>query len=103
MKRVLLVLLTLLFSLPAFALDRAQPRFQIVVQNPQSRVQTTVGMTRIHTTAANIRVAWLPLLAPLPYSYPRTTQEVPDPLVMSGTEIPQRPHARIRAVVTLPR
>ena len=103
MKRVLLVLLTLLLSLPALALDRAQPRFQIVVQNPQSRVQTTFGMTRIHTKAANIRVAWLPLLAPLPYSYPRTTQEVPNPLVMSGTEIPQRPHSAAHAVVTVRR
>ncbi len=103
MKRVLMLLVMLLLcSAPAFAVAQTQPRFTFIPRK-QSRVQTTLGMTRIHTKAANIRIAWLPFLAPLPYSYPRTTQEIPNPLVVTGTEIPQRPHTRIRAVVTVPR
>ena len=88
MRTVLIALILLILSASAFALE-TQP---LVVQAPvTSKVQTTVGMTQVHTKAANIRVAWLPLLAPLPYSYPRTTQEIPNALVLTGTEIPQRP------------
>lgn len=103
MKRVLMFLVVMLLcSAPAFAFNQTRPQF-VFTPPQQSRVQTTLGMTRIHTKAANIRIAWLPFLAPLPYSYPRTTQEIPNPLVMTGTEIPQRPHARIRAVIAIPR
>ena len=89
MKRILIALALLALSASAFALETTP----LVVKAPvTSKVQTTVGMTRVHTKAANIRVAWLPFLAPLPYSYPRTTQEIPNALVLTGTQIPQRPH-----------
>ena len=88
MKTTLIALLLLLGSASAFALQTPP----LVVQAPvTSKVQTNLGITQIHTKAANIRVAWLPLLAPLPYSFPRTTQEIPNALVLTGTEIPQRP------------
>jgi hypothetical protein len=81
MKRILLALIFLLSSATLCA------------QTPQ-RVEVDLGMTQIHTKAANIRIAWLPFLAPLPYSYPRTTMEVPNALVLMSTPIPQRPHQR---------
>jgi len=92
MKQLLLALSLLIVAATAFAAEPAPTILQI---NPpeQSRIQTNIGITQIHTRAADIRVAWLPLLAPLPYSYPRTTQEIPNPLVLTGTQIPQRPRA----------
>jgi hypothetical protein len=79
MKRVLMALTLLLSS----ATLRAQ--------TTTFHVEVDLGMTQIHTKAANIRIAWLPFLAPLPYSYPRTTMEVPNPVVLTSTPIPQRP------------
>jgi len=71
MKRPLIALLLLLSSATAFAAEQAPSIFQI--SPPQrSRVQTNLGITQIHSRAADIRIAWLPLLAPLPYSYPRS-------------------------------
>jgi hypothetical protein len=92
MKQLLLALSLLIVATTAFAAEPAPTILQI---NPpqQSRIQTNIGITQIHTRAADIRVAWLPLLAPLPYSYPRTTQEIPNSLVLTGTQIPQRPRA----------
>jgi len=98
MKTTLIALLLLLGSASAFALQTPP----LVVQAPvTSRVQTNFGMTQVHTKAANIRIAWLPLLAPLPYSYPRTTQEIPNALVLTGTQIPQRPHREATNAVVL--
>jgi len=95
MKRPLIALLLLLSSATAFAAEQAPSIFQI--SPPQrSRVQTNLGITQIHSRAADIRIAWLPLLAPLPYSYPRTTQEIPNALVLMGTQIPQRTRTAVR-------
>ncbi len=100
MKTTLIALLLLISSASAFALESTP----LVVQaSHPSRVQTNLGMTQIHTKAANIRIAWLPLLAPLPYSYPRTTTEVPNALVLTGTQIPQRPHRETVTAVRLAR
>lgn len=93
MKRVLMVL-AMLLSVPAGFAIQPPPQFQINVERPRPRVQITVGMAQIHTHNANYRIAYLPLLAPLPYSYPRTTQEIPNPFAMTGTEFPYRPHQR---------
>ena len=92
MKTLMISLGLLMLTATAFA---AEPNPTILQIKPpeQSRVQTNIGITQIHSHAANIKVAWLPLLAPLPYSYPRTTQEIPNPLVLTGTQIPQRPRA----------
>src|SRR5690242_17324356 len=88
MKSTLIALLLLIVSASAFALQTPP----LVVQQPvTSRVQTNIGITQLHTKAANIRVAWLPLLAPLPYASFRTTEEIPNALVLTGTQIPQRP------------
>jgi len=73
-------------------------------QKASQRLEVDLGMTQIHTKAATIRIAWLPFLSPLPYSYPRTTMEVPNALVLTSTPIPQRPHQRApEATVTISR
>ena len=95
MKRLWIALLLLLSSATAFAVDQTPSILQIAP--PQhSRVQTNLGITQIHSRAAEIRIAWLPLLAPPPYSYPRTTQEIPNALVLMGTQIPQRTRTAVR-------
>ncbi len=103
MKTTLIALLLLITSASAFALQSPT----LVMNAPvTSRVQTNLGITQVHTKAANIRVAWLPFLAPLPYSYPRTTQEMPNALVLTGTQIPQRAGSAAsasRASLYLPR
>ena len=60
----------------------------------QAPFKIDIGMLQIHTRNARFRLAWLPFLAPLPYSYPRTTQEVPNPFVLTGTDIPYVPPKR---------
>ncbi|HUJ13292.1 MAG TPA: hypothetical protein VL284_05810 [Thermoanaerobaculia bacterium] len=91
MKTTWIALLLLISSASAFALETPP----LLIQKPvTSRVQTNLGITQVHTKAANIRIAWLPLLAPLPYSYPRATQEIPNALVLTRTEIPERPACR---------
>jgi hypothetical protein len=88
MKTTLIALLLLICSASAFALQTPP----LVINAPvTSRVQTNFGVTQIHTKASNIRIAWLPLLAPLPYASFRPTNEVPNALVLTGTQIPQRP------------
>jgi hypothetical protein len=92
MKTLMISLSLLILRATAFAAEPAPTILQIKPPE-QSRVQTNIGITQIHTQNANIKVAWLPLLAPLGYSYPRTTQEIPNALVVTGTQIPQRPRA----------
>jgi hypothetical protein len=95
MKTTWIALLLLISSASAFALQTPP----LVIQQPvTSRVQTNLGITQVHTKAANIRVAWLPLLAPLPYASFRTTQEIPNALVLTGVQIPQRPGSYERSV-----
>lgn len=91
MKRVLIAMMMLLSSAAAVAQQPRRPQLHINVQKPRPRVEIDIGMVRIHTHNANYRIAYLPFLAPLPYSYPRTTQEVPNALVLTGTELPRRP------------
>ena len=97
MKRLILALSLLILSATAFAAEPA-PTILRVAPPPRERIETDFGITQIHTKAADIRIAWLPLLAPLPYSYPRTTQEIPNALVLMGTQVPQRPHTRVTAM-----
>jgi len=92
MKTLMISLALLMLTAAAFAVEPSPTILQIKPPE-QSRVQTNIGVTQILSHAADIRVAWLPLLAPLLYSYPRTTQEIPNALVLTGTQIPQRSRA----------
>ena len=88
-----MISLALLMLTAAAQAADPQPTVLQIKPPEQSHVETNIGITQIHSHAADIKVAWLPLLAPLPYSYPRTTQEIPNALVLTGTQIPQRPRA----------
>ena len=93
-----MISLALLMLTAAAVAAEPQPTILQIQPPEQSRVQTNFGITQIHSHAADIKIAWLPLLAPLPYSYPRTTQEIPNALVLTGTQIPQR-HRAIRTAM----
>jgi len=98
MKRVLFMLL--LFSpVVALAVDDSTPDYtrptilrilhdQDVEHAP---FKIDVGMLTVNTRSTRYRMAWLPFLAPLPYSYPRHTMELPNPFVLTGTDIPYVP------------
>ena len=66
MKTLMLTLCLLSIAGAAIAAD--QPTVLQVNPPKKERVETDIGMMQIHTRAADIRIAWLPLLAPLPYS-----------------------------------
>ena len=95
MKRVLFMLL--LFS-PVVALaaddskaDYTRPTILRILHDQdieQAPFKIDVGMLTVNTRSTRYRMAWLPLLAPLPYSYPRQTMELPNP---TGTDIPYVP------------
>lgn len=94
MKRLSIALLLLLGAASAFAQER-KPAVLEVTPPEQKRVQWDIGMVQIHTGAANLRVAYLPLLAPLPSTDFRPVREVPNALLLTGTELPLRPsHGR---------
>ena len=55
-------------------------------------VDTDVHLGSVSVTGGqtNVRVAWLPLLAPLPGSVPTTTSVMPDGFALTGLELPWR-------------
>src|SRR5207245_3007582 len=96
MRRVVFILLLLVGAVRLMAAEAPKPDYStdtiLRILHDRDREQAPfkidIGMLEIHTRNARFRLAWLPFLAPLPYSYPRTTQEVPNPLVLTGTDIP---------------
>jgi hypothetical protein len=88
-------LLTLLLAGSAFAVEPPQnPTFAVIQPQPPQRVDVEIGAAAIHTHAAQIRVAYLPRLAPLPNTFPRNWAEMPNALSLTGVQIPQRPGQR---------
>ena len=56
------------------------------------RVQWHVGYVTIKTPIGPLRMIYLPIMPPMPGSYPsRDWQEMPNALRITGTQIPQRP------------
>ena len=102
MRRAVLVLVLLIGAVPLLAAEAPKPDYSrdtiLRILHDRDREQAPfkidIGMLQIHTRNARFRLAWLPFLAPLPYSYPRTTQEVPNPFVLTGTDIPYVPPKR---------
>ena len=99
MKRAVLAGLLFLSPVIAVAADDSTPDYsrptilrilhdQEVEQVP---FKIDVGMLTVNTRSTRYRMAWLPFLAPLPYSYPRQTMELPNAFVLTGTEIPYVP------------
>ncbi len=99
MKRVLLAVLLVLSPVVAFAADDTKPDYtkptilRILHDKDveQAPFKIDVGMLTVNTRSTRYRMAWLPFLAPLPYSYPRQTMELPNPFVLTGTDIPYVP------------
>jgi len=65
----------------------------LVVITPQEppRVDVEIGAVALNTHAAQIRVAYLPRLAPLPGTLPHNIAEVPNAFQLTGMSLPYRP------------
>jgi hypothetical protein len=53
-------------------------------------VDVNVGSLVITSRHTNVRIAWLPILAPLPGSVPTTTSVMPDAIALNHVEYPWR-------------
>jgi hypothetical protein len=102
MKRAVLAVLMILSSVAALAADQdddkkqdySKPTILRILHDrdvEQAPFKIDIGMLQMSTRSTRYHLAWLPFLAPLPYSYPRHTMEVPNPLVLTGTDIPYVP------------
>src|SRR6266508_1749 len=106
MRSLGIALLTMLIAgAAALAADPPQ-RPTLVVLSPQEtpRVDIEIGAAEINTHAARIRVAYLPRLAPLPGTLPRSIATMPNAFELLGTSLPYRragvPAGRIGVVST---
>jgi hypothetical protein len=92
MRSLGIALLTLLIGGAALAADPPQRTDPFVIITPKEtpRVDVEIGAAEIHTHAAQIRIAYLPRLAPLPGTLPRSLAEMPNAFQLLGTSLPQR-------------
>ena len=66
------------------------PTLIVITPRETPRVDVEIGAAEIHTHAARIRVAYLPRLAPLPGTLPRSIATMPNAFELLGTSLPQR-------------
>jgi len=96
MRSLGIALLTLLIGSAALAADeptRPDP-FVIITPKATPRVDVEIGAAQINTHAAQIRVAYLPRLAPLPSTLPHSIAEMPNAFQLTGLSLPYRPGLR---------
>ena len=74
--------------------DRPTSPFVIVTPKETPRVDVEIGAVAINTHAAQIRVAYLPRLAPLPATLPHNIAEIPNAFQLTGMSLPYRPGLR---------
>jgi hypothetical protein len=100
MKRVLVVFLMLICSASAFANTSSSQRDYsrdaiLKVLHDRDRelapFQIDIGMLQLRTRTTQAHFAYLPLLAPLPYTRPIDLATLPNPFVLTGTDIPYVP------------
>lgn len=101
MKRAVLAVLMVLCSVAVLAEDQddkkqdySKPTILRILHDrdvEEAPFKIDAGMLQMTTRSTRYHLAWLPFLAPLPYSYPRHTMEVPNPFVLTGTDIPYVP------------
>ena len=92
MRSLGIALLILLIGSAALAADppkRTDP-FVIITPKETPRVDVEIGAAEIHTHAAQIRIAYLPRLAPLAGTLPRSIATMPNAFELLGTSLPQR-------------
>lgn len=92
MRSLGIALLTLLIGSAALAADSPQRTDPFVIITPKEtpRVDVEIGAAEIHTHAAQIRIAYLPRLAPLPGTLPRSIATMPNAFELLGTSLPYR-------------
>jgi len=92
MRSLGIALLTLLIGGAALAADPPQRTDPFVIITPKEtpRVDVEIGAAEIHTHAAQIRIAYLPRLAPLPGTLPRSIATMPNAFELLGTSLPYR-------------
>jgi hypothetical protein len=104
MRSLGFALFTLLIGSAAMAADPPQqtsPSSTLAVVAPAEtqRVDVEIGAAEINTHAARIRIAYLPRLAPLPGTLPRSIAETPNAFELLGTSLPYRPGLRPASIV----
>jgi len=91
MKRLGIAALVLLLAAPVFA-QTAQKKATFTIVTEQPREQFEVGAFLLNTGSAQVRVAYLPRLAPLPGTFPtRTWGQIPNAFELTGMQIPEPP------------
>lgn len=82
----------LLILVASAVLAQNPPKPVFVIQPQMQRVDLEPGAVEITTSAVHARIAYLPRLAPLPGSFPtRDWGLPPNPLALTGTQIPEKP------------
>ena len=96
MRSLGIALFTLLIGSAALAADPPQRTDPFVIITPKEtpRVDVEIGAAEIHTGAAQIRIAYLPRLAPLPGTLPRSIATMPNAFELLGMSLPYRPGQR---------
>jgi len=91
MRTLGIITLLLLLAVPAIAQNpSSNTTFTIRTERPRADIE--IGAAEFNTHAARIRIAYLPRLAPLPGTFPtRSWGQLPNPLELTRTEIPERP------------
>lgn len=100
MKRSVAVLILLLGTTVASAATSPAPDYSRetilkVLHDSEAgnqRFKINAGTVDINTAAMRYHFAYLPLLAPLPYSGPQGARFLPNPFVLTHTEYAWRPH-----------
>jgi hypothetical protein len=100
MKRSLLAILVLLSTTAAFADSAPAPDFSrdtiLKILHDKdvddAPFKIDIGMAQLRTKNFNYRFAYLPLLAPIQYSGPHGASQLPNPFVLTNTELAWRPH-----------
>jgi hypothetical protein len=89
MKRLLFALLVASVAAAANAQTKTVP-FVFQPEPETHHTEHYPGAVVVTTHAAQIRIAYLPLLAPLPGSVPSTTSVIPTAFMLNHVEFPQR-------------
>jgi hypothetical protein len=100
MKRIWIGFLLLLSSTVAFADSAPVPDYsrdtilKILHEKDadEAPFKFNVGTIDLNTKYMRYHFAYLPLLAPLPYSGPHGAAQLPNPFVLTHTEYAWRPH-----------
>ncbi len=92
MRSLGIAALIILVASTVLAQSSTPPKPVFVTPTDTQRLDLEPGAIAINTGAAHIRIAYLPRLAPLPGTFPtRDWAMPPNPLALTGTQIPEKP------------